>query len=96
MRADDSQRVTIARDYPADIRRTGVEQLPPSRLLIEAAESHRQLGILLAVIDQAPAEDDAARKLAAVRAVLDAFDWEFHDRQLALEEIDRITTPGGA
>ncbi len=96
MRADDSQRLTIARNYLADIRRTGVEQLPPSRLMVEAAGSRRQLGILLGVIDQAPAEDDAARQLAEIRAVLDAFDWEFDDRQYALEHIERIASAGGA
>jgi hypothetical protein len=37
---------------------------------------------------------DAAGRLAEIRAVLAAFDWEHHDRQLALEEIDRIA--GGA
>ena len=37
--------------------------------------------------------DDSA-KLAAVRDVLSAFDWEHDDRQYALEEIDRIV--GGA
>jgi hypothetical protein len=36
---------------------------------------------------------DAAR-LAAIREVLAHFDWEFHDRQLALEEIERIAGAG--
>jgi hypothetical protein len=31
-----------------------------------------------------------ARRLDAIRAVLAAFDWEFSDRQIALEEIGRI------
>lgn len=31
-----------------------------------------------------------AEKLAKIRALLAAFDWEYHDRQLALEEIERI------
>jgi hypothetical protein len=35
--------------------------------------------------------DDSA-KLAAVRAVFSAFDWEHDDRQYALEEIERIVT----
>ena len=30
------------------------------------------------------------RRLDEIRALLAAFDWEHHDRQLALEEIDRI------
>lgn len=36
----------------------------------------------------APAED--ARRLAEIRAILAAFDWEHDDRQYALEAIDRI------
>lgn len=36
--------------------------------------------------------DDDSTKLAAVRAVLSAFDWEHDDRQYALEEIERIVT----
>lgn len=40
-----------------------------------------------------PANDDSA-KLAAVRDVLAAFDWESGDRQYALEEIDQIVSDG--
>jgi hypothetical protein len=47
------------------------------------------LGSVLAMVPEV-ADPDAAPKLAAIRAVLAGFDWEFHDRQLALEEIDRI------
>jgi hypothetical protein len=36
------------------------------------------------------ARHDPAAQLAEVRAVLAAFDWEFDDRQLALEAIERI------
>ena len=35
---------------------------------------------------------DDSTKLAAVRRVLSGFDWEVDDRQLALEEIERIVT----
>ena len=38
--------------------------------------------------------DDSSAKLAAVRAVLSAFDWEHDDRQYALEEIERIAMDG--
>ena len=38
--------------------------------------------------------EDAAAKLAEVRDVLAAFDWERDDRQYALEEIDRIVADG--
>jgi hypothetical protein len=90
MRADDAQRVDIARAYLTGVRQTGVEQLPPSRLLIEAAELRRQLGIVLGVLEH----QDESRQLAEIRAVLGSFDWEFHDRQLALEAIDRIVSGG--
>jgi hypothetical protein len=40
------------------------------------------------------AASPATGQLAAIRAILARFDWEQDDRQLALEEIDRIA--GGA
>jgi hypothetical protein len=36
------------------------------------------------------ARHDPAAQLAEVRAILAGFDWEYHDRQLALEAIERI------
>ena len=50
-----------------------------------AARLADMLGYVLA----APAGAEG-RKLTAIRQLLADFDWEFHDRQLALEEIDRI------
>jgi hypothetical protein len=38
----------------------------------------------------AEAAVSAEERLARIRAVLAAFDWEFDDRQYALEEIDRL------
>ena len=50
------QRVILAREYLADIRRQHVDQLPPSVLVRECAELRRRLGQLLDVIDsQTPA-----------------------------------------
>jgi hypothetical protein len=37
------------------------------------------------------AHDEDARRLGEIREVLRNFDWEYHDRQLALEAIERIT-----
>jgi hypothetical protein len=47
----------------------------------------RLLASVLAVLAERQAE---TRQLAEIRAVLAAFDWEFDDRQLALERIEQI------
>ncbi len=80
-------RVQLAREYLAGVRQHKVTTLPPSVLMRECAELRRQLGQVLDTIGQEP----EAAKLAEIRAVLAAFDWEFDDRQLALEHIERIT-----
>jgi hypothetical protein len=41
-----------------------------------------------------PAVTDEARQLAQVRQLLAEFDWEFADRQYALEAVERIVTGG--
>jgi hypothetical protein len=85
------QRITLAREYLAGARQRDINHLPPSRLMAELAETRRQLGLVLAAVaDQA----DEAGRLARIRQVLAEFDWEFHDRQLALEAIDRIQAGG--
>ena len=81
------QRVEIARDYLQGARQRDVQHLPPTRLMVEVAETRHQLAQVLAVIGD---QEDAAGKLAEVRSVLAAFDWEFDDQQLALERIERI------
>jgi hypothetical protein len=43
-----------------------------------------------------PVEAEDTRRLNAIREVLKHFDWEFHDRQLALEAIERIVEGGQA
>ena len=54
----------------------------------EVAEPRRHARpALLAVLAERQAE---AAALAEIRAVLAAFDWEFDDRQYALEHIERI------
>jgi hypothetical protein len=51
----------------------------------------------LADIIERPGEDgEDARRLGAIREVLRHFDWEYHDRQLALEAIGRIADGGQA
>jgi hypothetical protein len=85
------QRITLAREYLAGARQRDPNHLPPSRLMAELAETRRQLGQVLAVIAE---QQDDARQLAEVRQLLDGFDWEFADRQYALEAIERIVTGG--
>jgi hypothetical protein len=45
--------------------------------------------VIAGLISRAHAAEDT-RRLDAIRGVLDRFDWEHHDRQLALEAIERI------
>ena len=45
--------------------------------------------------DEGQADEDT-RRLNAIREVLAHFDWDYHDRQLALEAIERIAEGGQA
>jgi hypothetical protein len=83
------QRIQAAREYLAVVERTDVLYMAPSALLRECAESRRQLAAVLAAVAELKVWPEAVR-LAEIRQILADFDWEFHDRQLALEEIDRI------
>ena len=83
------QRVTAAREYITYARKVSVAELPQLAVMRLAAELRRQLGQVLDYIAEGETGSEAAR-LAAIRAVLAGFDWEYHDRQLALEEIERI------
>jgi hypothetical protein len=81
------ERVTAARQHLTLARELDPDRMPPSRLVAEVTESRRQLAAVLGVLAE---RQDDARQLAAIRAVLAGFDWEFDDRQLALERIERI------
>ena len=85
------ERVTLAREYLTDALRRPVEQMPPTLLMRECAELRRLLGQVLGMLAE---RQDENRQLAEVRQILAHFDWEFHDRQLALEAIERIVTGG--
>jgi predicted metal-dependent enzyme (double-stranded beta helix superfamily) len=87
------QRITLASDYLAEARQRSVEQLAPTLLMRECAELRRLLGQVLDVLAE---RQDGTRQLAEVRAILAGFDWEFSDRQLALEAIERIITEGAS
>jgi hypothetical protein len=86
------QRVELARQFLAETQRRSVDKMPPSLLMREVAELRRVLGQVLGVLAERQAE---TRQLAGIRAVLAAFDWEFDDRQMALERIEQIATGGG-
>jgi hypothetical protein len=68
------------------------------RKLADAAEEMagalgERLGDVAAVAECLDASEDQAedtRRLGDIRALLAGFDWEHHDRQLALEAIERI------
>jgi hypothetical protein len=86
------ERAELARRYLAEARQRDVEQLAPTLLMRECAELRHLLGQVLGIVAE---RQDGARQLAEVRALLEAFDWEFDDRQFALEAIERIVTGGG-
>lgn len=85
------ERAELARRFLAEARQRSVEELAPSLLMRECAELRRLLGQVLGVLAE---RQDGARQLAEVRAILATFDWEFDDRQIALEAIERIVTGG--
>ena len=86
------ERAELARRFLAEARQRPVDQLPPTLLMRECAELRRLLGQVLGLLAE---RQDEGRQLAEIRAVLAAFDWEFDDRQLALEHIERIATETG-
>lgn len=59
-------------------------------------EARHLLAELAAIIERPAGEPEDTRRLNAIREVLSHFDWEFHDRQLALEAIERIASGDSA
>jgi hypothetical protein len=57
-------------------------------------EAQHLLGELADVAERQAAEAEDTRRLNAIRDLLAHFDWEHHDRQLALEAIARIVDEG--
>jgi hypothetical protein len=88
------QRITLAREYLAAARQRDINYLPPSRMAAELAETRRQLGLVLAAAADLSGRPDEHEQLVKVRGLLAGFDWEHHDRQIALEAIERIVTGG--
>jgi hypothetical protein len=93
MSAELAARVTAAQaalgDYKAELGRWFRDDGPQPAWQYHADRLAAELHRLLEALGEQPDPGDAA-KLAAIRDVLAHFDWEFHDRQLALERIEEI------
>lgn len=91
MSAELAARRTAAAAVLADYKRAS-GGMDIADLALWAARMADMLGHVLAALDdgdQAAAQfPAAAAQLAEIKLVLDGFDWEYHDRQLALEDDD--------
>jgi hypothetical protein len=90
MSAEMSARITAAEAALADFRRWADGETVSGDWPFWAGRLEATLGLLL----EGLAADPAAGQLAAIRQVLDAFDWETGDRQYALEAIEGIALGG--
>ena len=93
MSAELAARRTAAAAVLADFRSTAAaldRARAPEQAYAYAEWALRLAGMLALVLDGLAVDDTSAAQLAEIRLVLEAFDWEFSDRQLALEAIDRI------
>jgi len=98
MNAELAARVTAARavadDYTAAadcfIDHDGPEPPWQDMYFRLSAELRHLAGEMDGVLEAQQQAAAQAGKLAAIRGVLDAFDWEHDDRQYALEAIERI------
>jgi hypothetical protein len=71
----------VLADYRAAVASAPLTNPPGREWMLRLASV---LGDLLA------AHDEDARRLGEIRELLRNFDWEYHDRQLALEAVERI------
>jgi hypothetical protein len=89
--AELAARITAARAISADFRREGLSYVLDGGPEPDWANwAYRLQAELEAALAELLADRPEAGKLAEVRAVLAAFDWERDDRQYALEHIERI------
>jgi hypothetical protein len=79
-------------DYQAAVASAPLGSPPGREWMLRLASV---LGDLLAALEQDDSAEDT-RRLDRIRVVLDRFDWEYDDRQLALEAIERIVDGGQA
>ena len=93
---DDDVRVAEARRrlaaFPPD---TELAAMTPAKLQLHLVRVHGAAQMLNAVIrdGEREAAEDSIR-LNAIRQLLRHFDWQRHDRQLALEAVERIVEGG--
>ena len=92
MSAELAARCTAAAAVLTDYQRAMVGADVADRALW-AGRLADMLTLLLDGQDARPA--GPAEQLEEIRLILEAFDWELDDRQLALEAIDRIVSGGG-
>ena len=82
---------SVLADYNRELRTAPLSRPPGREWMLRLAT---ELESLLTALDDGDAVSEDAGKLAAIRAVLAAFDWEHDERQYALEEIERIAAGG--
>ncbi len=88
MSAEQAARRTAAAAVLADYQRAAAEGADVADRALWAARLADMLAAVLGALDVPAA--GPAEQLEEIRLVLEAFDWEFSDRQLALEAIERI------
>lgn len=97
MNAELAARRTAAAAVLADYAEACTSGADVADRALWAARLADTLGLVLAGLAAAvipPGEPAAMQQLEEIRLVLEAFDWELSDRQLALEAIERIVSGG--
>jgi hypothetical protein len=84
------QRVELAREYLASIRRQHVDELPPSVLVRECAELRRLLGQVLAVIaERGDVSPTPEQRATIALALVDGISWRNHRAAQDCADCDR-------
>jgi hypothetical protein len=86
--AEQAARITAAAAVLSDYQRAAAEGADVADRALWAARLADMLALVLDGDGELPA--GPSEQLEEIRLVLEAFDWEFDDRQYALEAIDRI------
>ena len=94
MSAEQAARRTAAAAVLADYAEACTSGADVADRALWAARLADMLGLVLADLGAQP--PGPAEQLEEIRLVIEAFDWELSDRQLALEAIERIVSGGQA